>query len=147
MLLLHHEVIGGPISIFVFVILFELPYFSSCALIPLQDHQSQFPLVILLPHNNIISCTTCEKISLPCFLVLSIIPDGVVYVPIRDKFAVQKNGWGASLWSCSSSRWDFHFHSYELTIYVRLYWILEILVIYSLVRRGYIRKVSVQLVP
>ena len=23
--------------------------------------------------------------------------------------------------SCSSSRWDFHFHSYVLTIYVRLY--------------------------
>ena len=47
----------------------------------------------------------------------------------------------------SSSRWDFHFHSYVLTIYVRLYWILELVVFYSLVRRGYIRKVNVQLVP
>ena len=46
--------------------------------------------------------------------------------------------------SLSSSRWDFHFHSYVLTIYVRLYWILELVVFYSLVRRGYIRKVSVQ---
>ena len=48
--------------------------------------------------------------------------------------------------SSSSSRWDFHFHSYVLTIYVCLYWILELVVVYSLVRRGYIRKVSVQLV-
>ena len=48
--------------------------------------------------------------------------------------------------SGSSSRWDFHFHSYVLIIYVRLYWILELLIFYSLVRRGYIRKVSVQLV-
>ena len=48
--------------------------------------------------------------------------------------------------SCSSSRWDFHFHSYVLTIYVFLYWILELVVFYSLVRRGYILKVSVQLV-
>ena len=47
----------------------------------------------------------------------------------------------------SSSRWDFHFHSYVLTIYVRLYWLLEIVVFYSLVRKGYIHKVSVQLVP
>ena len=51
------------------------------------------------------------------------------------------------LLSRSSSRWDFHFHSYVLTIYVRLYWILELVVFYSLVRRGYIRKVSIQLVP
>ena len=49
--------------------------------------------------------------------------------------------------SRSSSRWDFHFHSYVLTIYVPLYWLLELVVFYSLVRRGYIRKVSVQLVP
>ena len=49
--------------------------------------------------------------------------------------------------SRSSSRWDFHFHSYVLTIYVRVYWILELIVFYSLVRRGYIRKVSVQSVP
>ena len=49
--------------------------------------------------------------------------------------------------SLSSSRWDFHFHSYVLTIYVRLYWILELVVFYSLVCRGCIRKVSVQLVP
>ena len=49
--------------------------------------------------------------------------------------------------SRSSSRWDFHFHSYVLTIYVRLYQILELVVFYSLVCRGYIRKVSVQLVP
>ena len=49
--------------------------------------------------------------------------------------------------SRSSSRWDFHFHSYVLTIYVRLFWLLEVVVFYSLVRRGYIRKVSVQLVP
>ena len=49
--------------------------------------------------------------------------------------------------SRSSSRWDFHFHSYVLTIYARLYWILELVVFYSLVRRRYIRKVSVQLVP
>ena len=49
--------------------------------------------------------------------------------------------------SHSRSRWDFHFHSYVLTIYVFLYWLLEISVFYSLVRRGYIRKVSVQLVP
>ena len=48
--------------------------------------------------------------------------------------------------SRSSSRWDFHFHSYMLMIYVRLYWILELVVFYSLVRRGYIHKVSVQLV-
>ena len=48
--------------------------------------------------------------------------------------------------SRSSSRWDFHFHSYVLTIYVSLYWILELVVFYSLVWRGYIRKVSVQLV-
>ena len=33
------------------------------------------------------------------------------------------------------------------TIYVRLYLILELVVFYFLVRRGYIRKVSVQLVP
>ena len=50
-------------------------------------------------------------------------------------------------WSHSSSRWDSHFHSYVLTIYIRLYWLWEFLVFYSLVRRGYIRKVSVQLVP
>ena len=49
--------------------------------------------------------------------------------------------------SRSSSIWDFRFHSYVLTIYVRLYSILELVVFYSLVRRGYIRKVSVQLVP
>ena len=49
-------------------------------------------------------------------------------------------------WSRSSSRWDFYFHSYVLTIYVRLYWILELVVFDSLVRRGYIHKVSVQLV-
>ena len=49
--------------------------------------------------------------------------------------------------SRSSSRWDFHFHSYVLTIYVRLYCILELVVFYSLVRRGHIHKVSVQLVP
>ena len=48
--------------------------------------------------------------------------------------------------SRSSSRWDFHFHSYVLTIYVCLYCIFELVVFYSLVRRGYIRKVSVQLV-
>ena len=48
--------------------------------------------------------------------------------------------------SRSSSRWDFHFHSYVLTIYVFLYWILEPVVFYSLVRRGYIHKVSVKLV-
>ena len=40
----------------------------------------------------------------------------------------------------------FHFHSYVLTIYVRLYWILELVVLNSLVRRGYIRKIIVQLV-
>ena len=34
-----------------------------------------------------------------------------------------------------------------LRIYVCLYWLLELVVFYSLVRRGYIRKVSVQLVP
>ena len=53
------------------------------------------------------------------------------------------------LWrlSRSRSRWDFHFHSYVLTIYVCLYWILELVVFNSLVRRGCIRKVSVQLVP
>ena len=38
--------------------------------------------------------------------------------------------------SRSSSRWDFHFHSYVLTIYVCLSWILELVVFYSLVRRG-----------
>ena len=48
--------------------------------------------------------------------------------------------------SRSSSRWDFHFHSYVLMICIRLYWILELVVFYSLVRRGCIRKVSVQLV-
>ena len=49
--------------------------------------------------------------------------------------------------SRSSSIWGFHFHSYVLTIYVRLYWLLELVVFYSLVRRRYIRKVSLQLVP
>ena len=49
--------------------------------------------------------------------------------------------------SCSSSRWYFHFHSYALTIYIRLYSILELVVFHFLVRRGCIRKVSVQLVP
>ena len=49
--------------------------------------------------------------------------------------------------SRSRSRWDFHFHSNVLTIYVRLYWILELVVFCSLVHRGYIRKVSVKLVP
>ena len=34
-----------------------------------------------------------------------------------------------------------------LTIYVHLYLLLELVAFYSLVRRGYIRKVSVQLVP
>ena len=48
--------------------------------------------------------------------------------------------------SRSSFRWDFHFHSYVVTMYVCLYWILELVVFYSLVRRGYILKVSVQLV-
>ena len=33
--------------------------------------------------------------------------------------------------SRSSSRWNFHFHSYVLTIYVRLYRILELVVFYS----------------
>ena len=42
----------------------------------------------------------------------------------------------AYLLSRSSSRWYFYFHSYVLTIYVRLYWILKLLVLYSLVRRG-----------
>ena len=49
--------------------------------------------------------------------------------------------------SHSSYRWNFHFHSYVLLIYVCLYWLLELVVFYSLVRRRYIRKVSVQLVP
>ena len=49
--------------------------------------------------------------------------------------------------SRSSSRWDSHFHSYVLTIYVHFYWLWELVVFYSLVRRRYIRKVSVQLVP
>ena len=40
------------------------------------------------------------------------------------------------LLSRSSSRWDFHFHSYVLTIYVCLYWILELVVFYSLEHRG-----------
>ena len=34
-----------------------------------------------------------------------------------------------------------------LMIYVCLYWLLELVVFYSLVCRGYIRKVSVQLLP
>ena len=34
-----------------------------------------------------------------------------------------------------------------LMIYVHLYWLRELVVFYSLVRRGYIRNVSVQLVP
>ena len=50
-----------------------------------------------------------------------------------------------SCMSRSSSRWEFYFHSYMLTIYVCLYWILELVIFYSLIRRGYIRKVSVQL--
>ena len=37
--------------------------------------------------------------------------------------------------SSSSSRWDFHFHSYVLTIYVCLYWILE-LVVFTLLYVG-----------
>ena len=49
--------------------------------------------------------------------------------------------------SCSSSRWDSHFHHYVLTIYVCLYWLWELVVFYFLVRKRYIRKVSVQLVP
>ena len=49
--------------------------------------------------------------------------------------------------SRSNSRWEFYFHYYVLTIYVCLFWLLELIVFYSLVRRGYIRKVSVQLVP
>ena len=49
--------------------------------------------------------------------------------------------------SCSSSRWDFHFHSYVLTIYVCIYWWWNLVVFNSLVRRGYIRKVSVHFVP
>ena len=49
--------------------------------------------------------------------------------------------------SRSSSRWDSHFHSCVLTIYVCLYWLGELVVFYSLVHRGYIRKVSVQLIP
>ena len=49
--------------------------------------------------------------------------------------------------SRSSSRWDSHFHSYVLTLYVRLYLLWELVVFYFLVLRGYIRKVSVQLVP
>ena len=49
--------------------------------------------------------------------------------------------------SRSSSRWYFHFHSYVLTIYVCLYCLLELVGFNSLVRIGYILKVSVQLVP
>ena len=49
--------------------------------------------------------------------------------------------------SRSSSRWDFHIRSYVLTMYVRLYWILELVVFHSLVIMGYICKVSVQLGP
>ena len=49
--------------------------------------------------------------------------------------------------SISSSRWDSHFHSYVLTIYIRFYWLWELVLFNSLVRRGYIREVSVQLVP
>ena len=48
--------------------------------------------------------------------------------------------------SSSSSRWDCRFHSYVLTIYIRIYWFWELVVFYSLVRRVYICKVSVQLV-
>ena len=51
------------------------------------------------------------------------------------------------LWGHSSSIWDSHFHSYVLTLYVCLYLLLELVVFYSLVRRGFIRKASVQLVP
>ena len=41
----------------------------------------------------------------------------------------------------------FRFHSYVLTIYICLYWILELIFFYSVVSRKYIRKVSVKLVP
>ena len=41
----------------------------------------------------------------------------------------------------------FRFHSYMLTIYICLYWLWELVVFYSLVRRRYIRKVSEQLLP
>ena len=51
------------------------------------------------------------------------------------------------LQSCSSCRWDSHFYSYMLTIYVRLYWLWDLIVFYSLVSKGYIHKVSVQLLP
>ena len=44
--------------------------------------------------------------------------------------------------SRSISRCDFHFHSYVLIIYFLLYWILELIVFNSLVRKGYIRKVT-----
>ena len=44
------------------------------------------------------------------------------YLAASDNSIIQRRGLG----SCSSSRWDFHFHYYVLTIYVRLYWILEL---------------------
>ena len=46
-----------------------------------------------------------------------------------------------------SSRWDYNFQSYMLIIYIRLYSLYSLVVFHSLVRRGYILKVSVQLVP
>ena len=70
----------------------------------------------------------------------------VIYGAVNLVQAIWDKNLTTEDWSRSSSRWDFHFHSYVLTIYVRLYWILELVVFYSLVRRGYIHKVSVQLV-
>ena len=47
--------------------------------------------------------------------------------------------------SRSGSRGDSHFNSCVLTNNNRLYWLWELKVFYSLVHRGYIRKVSVKL--
>ena len=86
------------------------------------------------------------------YLMLSMSPCRTVASIRRTPSAgIGKSQWGdqglrGGPESRSSSRWDSHFHSYMLTIYVRVYWLWELVVFYSLVRRGYIRKVTVQLV-
>ena len=110
--------------------------------------------LILIPYqyNKVLLCyNLCWSLfplSLFPIYVRSLIytPSYLLYTQTSLLYRQYLYFWLPLSWSRSSSIWDFHFHSYVLTIYVRLYWILELVVFYSLVRRGYIHKVSVQLV-
>ena len=77
---------------------------------------------------------TTNKTPLNWYIGINSVKTSIIFIEI-------------SLMSRSISRWDSHFYSYMLNIYVCPYWLWELIVFNSLVSRGYIRKFGVQLVP